>query len=145
MIDKLLCLGNEDEAVGMLLESTAAMDSSDPRFYEYNLRAFLISACQQQKKEFSNEGIYGFNSTTKLVATNLIAEGKLWEGVQLLCLIGKVTEACQYLQSSGEWDASVWLAKCRLNNARYICRGNPITGQHHPGGKNRKIPKCTTY
>ena len=55
MIDKLLCLGNEDEAVGMLLESTAAMDSSDPTFYEYNLRAFLISACQQQKKEYSGK------------------------------------------------------------------------------------------
>ena len=31
------------------------------------------------------------HSTTKLVATNLIAEGKLWQGVQLLCLINKVS------------------------------------------------------
>ena len=57
----------------------------------------------------------GSNSTTKLVATNLISEGKLWEGIQLLCLIGKYVDACQYLQSSGEWDASVWLSKCRLS------------------------------
>ncbi len=54
------------------------------------------------------------HSTIKLVATNLIAEGKLWEGVQLLCLIDKVYDACKYLQSHGQWDASLWLAKCRL-------------------------------
>ena len=62
----------------------------------------------------------GSNSTTKLVATNLISEGKLWEGIQLLCLIGKYVDACQYLQSSGEWDASVWLSKCRLSVTRYF-------------------------
>jgi hypothetical protein len=33
------------------------------------------------------------HSTTKLVATNLIAEGKLWQGVQLLCLINKVQDS----------------------------------------------------
>ena len=70
MIDKLLCLGNEDEAVGMLLESTAAMDSSDPRFYEYNLRAFLISACQQQKKEFSGKWLVGPNF--RKISNNII-------------------------------------------------------------------------
>ena len=37
-----------------------------------------------------------------MVATKLIAEGQLWEGVQLLCLIGKVADACTYLKASKE-------------------------------------------
>ena len=50
----------------------------------------------------------------QLVATNMIAEGRVWDGVQLLCLIDKVLDACKYLQSDNQWDASLWLAKCRL-------------------------------
>ena len=44
----------------------------------------------------------------------MIAEGRIWDGVQLLCLIDKVLDACKYLQSNNQWDASLWLAKCRL-------------------------------
>ena len=47
----------------------------------------------------------------------MIAEEKLWEGVELLCLIDKVFDACNYLQASQQWDASLWLAKCRLGNS----------------------------
>ena len=47
----------------------------------------------------------------------MIAEGKLWEGVELLCLIDKVYDACTYLQSCQHWDSSLWLAKCRLGNS----------------------------
>ena len=47
----------------------------------------------------------------------MIAEGKLWEGVELLCLNDKVFEACTYLQSCQHWDSSLWLAKCRLGNS----------------------------
>lgn len=47
----------------------------------------------------------------------MIAEGKLWEGVELLCLIDKVHDACTYLQSCQHWDSSLWLAKCRLGNS----------------------------
>ena len=73
-------------------------------------------------------------STIKLVATNLIANSKLlgeincsWimvlslcvscspEGVQLLCLIDKGQDACRYLQTYGEWQHSVWLAKSTLD------------------------------
>jgi len=53
-------------------------------------------------------------STIKLVATNLIANGNVWEGVQLLCLIGKGLDACRYLISYGLWEAAVWLAKSVL-------------------------------
>jgi hypothetical protein len=56
-------------------------------------------------------------STIKLVATNLIANGNVWEGVQLLCLIGKGLDACRYLISYGLWEAAVWLAKSVLPTA----------------------------
>ena len=50
----------------------------------------------------------------KLVATNLIANGRLAEGVQLLCLIDKGLDACRYLQTYGAWDQAVWLAKVAM-------------------------------
>lgn len=37
------------------------------------------------------------------------------EGVQLLCLIDKGLDACRYLQTSGEWYQSIWLAKVALD------------------------------
>lgn len=48
------------------------------------------------------------------MATNLIANGKIKEGVQLLCLIDKGMDACRYLQTYGAWDQAVWLAKATL-------------------------------
>ena len=54
-------------------------------------------------------------STIKLVATNLIANGNIWEGVQLLCLIGKGLDACRYLLSYNLWESAVWLAKSVLS------------------------------
>ncbi len=106
VIDQMLCLGLKDEAIALLLESEP---KSNPHHYEDNLRACLVSACDGK----SNQS----NTTMKLVATNMIAEDKLWEGIELLCLTDKVYEACNYLQSSGYWDSSLWLAKCRLGNS----------------------------
>ena len=36
------------------------------------------------------EGAHRHVSTVKMVATNLLSEGRLWEGVQLLALTGQV-------------------------------------------------------
>ncbi len=67
-------------------------------------------------------------STIKLVATNLIANGKLSEGIQLLCLIDKGLDACRYLQTYGQWHQAAWLAKVRKENE---CSGaNVFLGQH---------------
>ena len=33
------------------------------------------------------------------------------EGIQLLCLIDKGMDACRYLQTYGQWNQAVWLAK----------------------------------
>ena len=113
IIDIMICLGRHNDAVRLLLET----DPDDPSYYEDNLKACLISSkFSSSRGEDDNNNDDARHSTTKLVATNLIAEGKLWEGVQLLCLIDKVADACSYLQSYGHWDASLWLAKCRLDN-----------------------------
>ena len=108
VIDLMLCLGQKDEAVRLLLET----EPDNPGYIEDNLKACLVASTAVSERGTPH-------STTKLVATNLIAEGKLWEGVQLLCLIDKVPDACSYLQSCGQWDASLWLAKVRLSDADY--------------------------
>lgn len=109
VIDQMLCLGLKEEAVALLLESES---QTNPHHYEDSLRACLVSSCQGA---VSNPN----NTTIKLVATNMIAEGKLWEGVELLCLTDKVYDACKYLQSDQHWDSSLWLAKCRLGNSSH--------------------------
>lgn len=47
----------------------------------------------------------------KLVATSLIANGHILEGVELLNFICKTADSCRYLQSAEKWLDSIWLAK----------------------------------
>lgn len=47
----------------------------------------------------------------KLVATSLIANDHIMEGVELLNFIAKTADSCRYLQSSEKWLDSIWLAK----------------------------------
>lgn len=97
----LAVIGERDRAVRLLLDA----DASNQHFYTDCLRACLLAATHHSTQA---------QSTIKLVATNLIAAGNIWEGVELLCLIGKAGDACRYLQSYGHWEQSVWLAKCAL-------------------------------
>ncbi|MFH4977930.1 hypothetical protein AB6A40_004639 [Gnathostoma spinigerum] len=53
----------------------------------------------------------GAQSVIKLVATNLIANNCLMDGVQLLFLIGHASDACRYLQAHGQWAKSFRFAK----------------------------------
>lgn len=106
-----------------------------PSFFSFFHRACLVATIQSTGAA---------QSTIKLVATNLIANGNIWEGmatnkdwkqlhlfhnslsknslahaymisgVQLLCLIGKGLDACRYLLSYNLWDSAVWLAKAVL-------------------------------
>ncbi|XP_075922520.1 WD repeat-containing protein 11 isoform X1 [Petromyzon marinus] len=99
--DKLLLLGQTERAVQLLLETSA----ENAAYHSDSLKACLVStlpACGAAQ------------STIKLVATNMIASGKLSEGVQLLCLIDKAADACRYLQTYGQWNQAAWLAKVRL-------------------------------
>ncbi|XP_047128065.1 WD repeat-containing protein 11 isoform X1 [Hydra vulgaris] len=101
--EKLILAGKSDRAVHVLLEN----EPSDANYYTDALRACLIATV-------SLSGVS--QSTIKLVATNLIASGKLKEGAELLCLVDKGTDACRYLQTYGEWELAAWLAKVRLNH-----------------------------
>ncbi|KAH7978845.1 hypothetical protein HPB49_006973 [Dermacentor silvarum] len=85
---RLLLLGQADQAVQLLLETEAASE----HFYSDSLRACLVASLKTESKA---------QSVVKLVATNLIANGRTWDGVQLLCLIGKGLDACRYLQAAG--------------------------------------------
>ncbi|KAG9275026.1 WD repeat-containing protein 11 [Astyanax mexicanus] len=102
--DQLLLLGQTDRAVQLLLETNA----DNPSYYCDSLKACLVTTIPSSGPS---------QSTIKLVATNMIASGKLAEGVQLLCLIDKAVDACRYLQTYGEWNRAAWLAKVRLNPA----------------------------
>ncbi|OTF74578.1 hypothetical protein BLA29_001184 [Euroglyphus maynei] len=51
----------------------------------------------------------------KLVSTSLIANGHITEGIELLTIISKTSDACRYLQSSEQWFDSIWLAKSSLD------------------------------
>ncbi|GFS29359.1 WD repeat-containing protein 11 [Nephila pilipes] len=99
--ERLLLLGQTDQAVQLLLETESENDS----FYEDCLRACLIATVQSSGTS---------QSIIKLVSTNLIASGRISEGVQLLCLIEKASDGCRYLQGAGRWDEAVWLAKATL-------------------------------
>ncbi|XP_069468053.1 WD repeat-containing protein 11 [Ambystoma mexicanum] len=100
--DQLLLLGQTDRAVQLLLETSA----DNEHYYCDSLKACLVTTVTSSGPS---------QSTIKLVATNMIANGKLAEGVQLLCLIDKAADACRYLQTYGEWNRAAWLAKVRLN------------------------------
>ncbi|XP_005089399.1 WD repeat-containing protein 11 [Aplysia californica] len=99
--DSYVQLGQTDRAVQLLLETESEADT----YYIDCLKACLVASVRSSGAS---------QSTIKLVATNLIASGRLIEGVQLLCLINKGLDACRYLQTYGAWDHAVWLAKASL-------------------------------
>ncbi|ESP00415.1 hypothetical protein LOTGIDRAFT_140712, partial [Lottia gigantea] len=101
--ENYILLGQTDRAVQLLLET----DAENSSYYVDSLRACLVASIRSSGAS---------QSTIKLVATNLIANGKLSEGIQLLCLIDKSLDACRYLQTYGAWDKSVWLAKATLDH-----------------------------
>lgn len=101
VVERLILLGEMDRAVQLLLET----DIDNPSYYTDAIKACLVATIQSTGAA---------QSTIKLVATNLIANGQIWEGVQLLCLIGKGLDGCRYLSSYGLWESAVWLAKSIL-------------------------------
>ncbi|CAF0755920.1 unnamed protein product [Rotaria sordida] len=111
-IDSYIALKQIDRAVQLLLDT----DPNNDTYALNSIKACLISSMHKQPNEISK------NTVTKLVATNLIANGKVDEGVQLLCTIDLCAEACRYLQDHNQWERSIWLAKLRLktNSSEYI-------------------------
>ncbi|KAK3729030.1 hypothetical protein RRG08_005403 [Elysia crispata] len=105
--DSYVQLGQSDRAVQLLLET----ESEAENYYIDCLKACLVASVRSSGAS---------QSTIKLVATNLIASGRLTEGVQLLCLINKGLDACRYLQTYGSWDHAVWLAKASLESSECV-------------------------
>ncbi|XP_065556368.1 WD repeat-containing protein 11-like [Artemia franciscana] len=102
-----LMLGETGKAASLLLD----ISQSEPSFYQDHLLACLISLAEDRTSE-------KFSSTIKLVATSLMTGGKLWEGIELLVLAGRTSDACNYLQSSGKWPESARIARASLDKER---------------------------
>ncbi|KFD61738.1 hypothetical protein M514_10981, partial [Trichuris suis] len=92
----LTLLGEYETVIQMLIES----DNSRPSYFSDSLKACLLASDRSSPE---------CQSTIKLVATNLIASGKLTDGIELLRSIDKSPDACRYLQSFGFWEESVAL------------------------------------
>lgn len=106
--DLYLLLGLHQKAVQLLLETDPQCDD----YYIDSLKACLITSLRTSGECTENTNVT--HPIVKLVSTNLIANGKIYEGAQLLSLIGKAQDACRYLQSGGKWEDAVWLAKVAL-------------------------------
>nr|CAH8855103.1 unnamed protein product [Trichobilharzia regenti] len=119
-VDTLLMIGQPDRAVNLLLETPV-----DSNLYSLNMhRACLLAANATRKSCLSGPSIDQsvedtYLSTVKLVATNLLSNGRINEGIGLLCLIGLQIDACRYLESFDQWDRAIWLAKCTLSNGEH--------------------------
>ncbi|XP_038045535.1 WD repeat-containing protein 11-like isoform X5 [Patiria miniata] len=104
--ENLILMGQFDRAVQLYLETEAENES----YYLDSILACLVATVKLTGAS---------QSTIKLVATSLIANNKLSEGVQLLCLINKGIDACRYLITYREWNQAVWLAKATLPFSEY--------------------------
>jgi hypothetical protein len=58
-----------------------------------------------------------FASTAQSFAVTLIDNGRLDEGVEILCLIGQYGIACRHLSQAGRWREACTLAKATLDEA----------------------------
>ncbi|GAU94003.1 hypothetical protein RvY_05852 [Ramazzottius varieornatus] len=100
-IQHLVSIGESDRAVEHLLN----MDASHPHYYEDSLKAALLTSLK------SSNNAESVQSTVKLIATHLIASSShVSDGVEILCAIGKVPDACRYLQSYGQYNEAAVLA-----------------------------------
>ncbi|PAA65451.1 hypothetical protein BOX15_Mlig015787g1, partial [Macrostomum lignano] len=103
LVECLVLFGQLDKAVQLLLETEPASPS---------YLADLHLACLLANQPASPNA----QSTVKLVATSLMANGRVSEGAQLLCLIDRKLDACRYLEQHGERSTALWLAKCSLRD-----------------------------
>ena len=92
----------------LLLSTDPALSSFHVNSLKTCLINLIVSTGESQKH---NEDI------SKLVATNMIASGFLDAGVEILCMYKNYLDACRYLQSYGNWDESISLAKISLQDS----------------------------
>ncbi|KAL6057009.1 WD repeat-containing protein 11, variant 2 [Balamuthia mandrillaris] len=97
-----LFLGQKEAAMEQLL----ATSFSHPNYRTDLLKACIVAATHSHE---------AFLRTTQEVAVNMVANGWIDDGVQLLCIINKGLEATRYLQNHSRWLDAAWLAKMMLN------------------------------
>ena len=113
LINDLLLADQLDKVFHLLLET----ESTNVNYLNDYLKACLVNSMKLNNGlSDKNTEISNLKSSIKLISTNLIANGKLNDGIQLLCLIGLVQDACRYLQDNSKWDKAIWLAKMRRLN-----------------------------
>ncbi|VDM31717.1 unnamed protein product [Hydatigera taeniaeformis] len=117
----LLMLGFRKEAIEHLTET-----SPDLASFNFNIHRACLLVSQDYIRNLeaavtdnaSNsllEARRNYTSAVKLLAANLISSNHLYEGVEMLCMLGMHLEACRYLETYNEWETAVWLAKCTLS------------------------------
>ncbi|KAK4470603.1 hypothetical protein MN116_006141 [Schistosoma mekongi] len=121
-VDALIMLGQQDRAVSLLLELPA--DSNNYSMNMYRACLYTVNVARTSQLSRSDAVVNqlaedNYLSIVKLVATNLLSNGLINDGISLLCLIGLQVDACRYLESFDQWDRSIWLAKCTLSNEEH--------------------------
>ncbi|VDD79305.1 unnamed protein product [Mesocestoides corti] len=81
-----------------------------------------------------------YTSSVKLLAASLISSNRLYEGVEMLCMLGMHSEACRYLEAYNEWGTAVWLAKVRVCVRPFFFHSSVLSHKHllckHPPFKS---------
>ncbi|VDO04110.1 unnamed protein product [Rodentolepis nana] len=121
----------EKESIKHLAETPTSSNS-----YSFNIHRACLLASQSYIRELeaaavaaeggeSSEAVstakLNYTSSVKLLAANLISNGHLFDGVEMLCMLGMHLEACRYLETYNEWGTAIWLAKCMLSKEE--CEG----------------------
>lgn len=97
--------------------SSCNSNDVDSIYYQNALKACLIaSLTDQTSNEMNDKPSSSAEPVIKLVSASLIASGSLNQGVQLLLLIDKISDACRYLQSQGLFKKCAWIAKTCLSS-----------------------------
>lgn len=113
LVYELILCDKKESAFNVLIDANNKNDKNSDYFVNSFKACFIASLKNQSLNSEAKTQI-------KLVATNLIANGKTSEGVEILCLIDLVTDACRYLQDNNEWEKAAILAKLRLKDTEYI-------------------------
>jgi len=100
----LLWAGEQEKSAEMLLDT----EPSDPSKYISNgMKAALCVGASSLPESTK--------AVLKIVATNLLASGETDDGLEILCLLSKHSEAVKYVESANDWPKAILLSKTSLS------------------------------
>ncbi|CAL8142832.1 unnamed protein product [Orchesella dallaii] len=108
---------NKREDVGRLLLLCGEMDRAAEVLLdtEPTSKGYVLNGMKASIAVASSNLPEQSKAVLKITATNLIACGDMDGGLELLCLLGKHSEACKYIESSNEWHKAILLCKTTLS------------------------------